>query len=225
MPKRRRNIQAIAGTAHGRARPGFTLIETAMSLVIIGVGVLAVVDAQTAFIQSNRWSSSAATAVYLANEVREMTRHLSRHDPVTQIWLDGTTLRGWGPDTGELLLTDYDDLDDFDGVRFGEGGDFPGPINAFGEPIYQIDLAGNIVVDANNVPITMRGWSQTVFVEKLHPFNTGAAVADDFAEAPSGTFAGRTVRDYPLRVTVVVEYQPDASAPVEEITRVSWVVP
>ena len=139
--------------------------------------------------------------------------------------MDGTTLRGWGPDGGEILLTDYDDLDDFDGVRFGVGGDFPGPINAFGEPIYQIDMNGAVVLDSNNVPVTMQGWSQVVFVEKLHPFNTSTAVADDFSEAATADFAGRTVDRYPLRVTVVVEYQENSTAPVDEITRVSWVVP
>ena len=45
---------------------GFTLIETAMATVIIGVGVLALVEAQTAFLKSNTWTSQAATATYLA---------------------------------------------------------------------------------------------------------------------------------------------------------------
>ena len=52
---------------------GFTLIETALAVVIIGVGVIAMVDAQRAFMQSNAWSNHAATATYLANEIREMT--------------------------------------------------------------------------------------------------------------------------------------------------------
>ena len=45
----------------GSAR-GFTLIETALTTVIIGVGVVAIVEAQQAFMRSNGWSSEAATA-------------------------------------------------------------------------------------------------------------------------------------------------------------------
>ena len=51
-------------------RRAFTLIETSLALVIIAVGVLALIEAQTAFIKTNDWSSHAATANYLANEVR-----------------------------------------------------------------------------------------------------------------------------------------------------------
>ena len=58
---------------------GFTLLETMLALVIIGVGVLAFVDAQTSFIRSNNWSSQAATGMLLANEIRELTRTLPRH--------------------------------------------------------------------------------------------------------------------------------------------------
>ena len=63
-------------------RRGFTLIETALATVIIGVGVLALVDSQAAFLASNAWSTQTATANYLANEIREMTRRLPKHDPV-----------------------------------------------------------------------------------------------------------------------------------------------
>ena len=65
--------------SRGRAGTGgFTLIETSMATVIIGVGVLAMVDAQSAFIVSNQWSSHAASATFLANEIRELTRNLPR---------------------------------------------------------------------------------------------------------------------------------------------------
>ena len=83
-----RLLNSVVGSAtrpatHAR---GFTLLETSMAMVIIGVGVLAFVDAQKAFITNNNWSSHAATGAYLANEVRELARRLPRHDPVTGLY-------------------------------------------------------------------------------------------------------------------------------------------
>lgn len=210
-----------------RARAGaFTLIETAMALIIIGVGVIAMVDAQQSFIQSNAWSSQAATATFLANEVRELTRHLNRHDPVTGLELDGAGgVNGWGPETGELGASDYDDLDDFDGVQFGDSGDLPGPINAFGEVIDELNLDGTAMLDGNGDPVPMRGWSQTVFVEKVDPFNPGTTRAEDWTDPPNGSFEGRDVDDFPLRVTVIVSYRTQGAASADEVTRVSWIVP
>ena len=70
---------------------GFTLIETALATVIVGVGVLAMVSAQMAFHQKNAWSTHASIATHLGNEIREMTWNLPRHDPVT-----GDAF--WGPE-------------------------------------------------------------------------------------------------------------------------------
>lgn len=67
-----------------RARPdGFTLLETALAIIIVGSGVLAILYAQMAFHRQNDWSTHTSTATFLANEIREMTVRLSPHDPVT----------------------------------------------------------------------------------------------------------------------------------------------
>src|SRR5438105_7251029 len=104
--------------SRSRAPAGFTLLETMMALVIIGVGVLAFVDAQASFTKSNNWSSQAATGMLLANEVREFSRRLPRHDPVTGLILTGNgasvVVQGWGRDAGEVTVDDIDDLDDLD---------------------------------------------------------------------------------------------------------------
>ncbi|MBX3363287.1 MAG: hypothetical protein KF866_00860 [Phycisphaeraceae bacterium] len=213
--------------ARARKRSAFTLIETAMAVIIIGVGIVAMVDAQRAFMVSNAWSSQAATASFLANEIREYTRRLPRHDLVTGLSLNGSTLVGWGPEPGETTYLDYDDIDDFDGVVFGsEGGDFPGPINAFGEVIAAVDLAGNPRTnDDTGEVIPMAGWSQEVLVEKVHPFNLSQVVSPNATEPPSGTFAGRGVGDYPLRVTVIVRYRAPNEVEANEVTRMTWIVP
>src|SRR5262245_48150477 len=143
-----------SGRATVRSPRAFTLLETMMALVIIGVGVLAFVDAQASFTRSNNWSSQAATGYLLANEVREFTRHLKRHDPVTGLVLvtsgGSQVLQGWGRENNELTIDDLDDLDDLDGVTFGLGGTYAGPIDAFGHVIPQIGPDGAILMNGNN---------------------------------------------------------------------------
>lgn len=213
---------------------GFTLIEAALAVIIIGVGVLAMVDAQTAFIRSNLWSSHAASATFLANEIREYTRHLPKHDPVASLTISGGspgpgTLYGWGPDAGEVALDDFDDIDDFDGITFADigtpgldDGDLPGPVDAFGSVIPEISVDGVAMVTGSNVDQAMTGWSQTVIVEKLDPFDTSTVVPDWEDRSASG---GPAVNEFPLRVTVEVRYQGTNDIEAELITSVSWIVP
>lgn len=70
-------------TRHGRDIRGFTLIEAALATVIVGVGVLAIVEAQQSFHRKNLWAVQSGVATRLGNEIREMTLNLPRHDPVT----------------------------------------------------------------------------------------------------------------------------------------------
>ena len=127
---------------------GFTLIETALATIIVGVGVLSMVAAQQAFHKQNMWSSNASIATRLGNEIREMTLNLPRNDPVT-----GGAF--WGPEDNETWVGAFDDLDDFDGD--GEGLIFSaalgnGPINARREIIPN-----------------MTGWAQIVTVHNVDP--------------------------------------------------------
>lgn len=137
-----------------RIRRGFTLIEAALASIIVGVGVLALVAAQQAFHQKNMWSTHASTGTWLANELREMTLNLPRHDPVTGAGV-------WGPEENELSIDDFDDLDDFDGSA--------------GEGIIFSDALGNGPINARRAIIAnMDGWSQTVRVYNVEPDNITA---------------------------------------------------
>lgn len=226
----RRPTKPTRSTRH-TAPGGFTLIEASLATVIIGVGVLAMVDAQSSFIVANQWSSHAASATFLANEIREMTRNLPKHDPVVGLFLesDGNgaqTLRGWGPDTGESTLSDFDDIDDFDGIVFTwlatddlDNGDLPGPVNAFREVIPGITIEGQETEES------MIGWSQTVIVRKVHPFDFSEELDANFSEPASGSFPGRRVDQYPLRVTVQVHYQSLSAIEPTLVTEVTWIVP
>jgi len=92
IPRRRR----------GHAR-GFTLIETAMAMVIIGVAVGAMLQLIAAGTQVNVAGSEMATAINLTKNVREFSRTLTYKDAT------GATTR---PST-IALSTDIWDMDGF----------------------------------------------------------------------------------------------------------------
>lgn len=122
---------------------GFTLIEAALTTVIVGTGVLAIVAAQQAYHQKNDWAQRTGTAMLLANEVRELTLPMPMSDPIT-----GNNFIG--PEPGEATVNDYDDLDDFAGIPVGT--DYPG--TTFDPPI---DAMRRQIPD-------MAGWSQKIEV-------------------------------------------------------------
>ncbi len=217
MSARRRTSR----TSH--APGGFTLIETALTLVILGVGVLAMVEAQAAFIQSNLWSSHAASGNFLAQEIRELTRTLPKHDPVRGLNVDDGYI--FGPEDGEVVVDDIDDLDDLDGMRFGFGGAMPGPINALGDIIPEIDLDGSIEVDEAGDPVPMIGWAQEIIVEKVEPFDTSYTRADEYErEFEEDGLPPLARQSFPLRVTVIVTFTTAIGGEIE-MARVSWIVP
>ena len=234
IPPRFRRIRLAS---RRRSRKGFTLIETALATVIIGVGVLALVESQQAFIKSNGWSTHAATATYLANEIRELTRRMPRHDPVTGLFSQtvqgSATLNGWGPESSETSIADFDDIDDFDGLTLtytGTSGitdhDLLGPIDAFGQVIPQINNDGTVALDGEGNPLPLQGWSQSIRVQKVDPTNYSTVVANDAVIAPDGSgFNGVAVDAFPLRVTVTVSYRGVYDTEDQPVAVVSWIVP
>lgn len=239
-PKRRTR----RGVPGHLGRRGFTLLETALSTIIIGVGVLAVIEAQRAFLEKNLWSTNASTATFLANEIRERTRLFPRHDRFAGgLYFtnpgDPTSLRGWGPETGEGSPADFNDLDDFDGAVFGTAPNLPegftlrarytGPIDAVGDVIPETLWDGTTQIidgdeDEEATIAPLRGWTQCVQVRKVNPADVTAAVANSAQVTVNGNVV-RRVEQYPLRVTVIVMYQQQGDATATEVARVSWVAP
>lgn len=170
---------------------GFTLLETALAIVIVGTGVLAIMYAQQAFHQQNSWSGKLATGMYLAGEIREMTLYMPKYDPITQN-------HTWGPESDELYLEDYDDLDDFDGLA-GSGVVFSadngsGPINSMREVIPGLP-----------------GWAQRVTVYNVDPMNISAP-GNEALDGTTNT----------IRVEVSVTYQSPSDSNPMEICTMSW---
>lgn len=208
---------------------GFTLLETMMALVVVGVGILAFVDAQGSFARSNAWSSHSATGMLLANEIREMCRKLPRHDPSSGITLvtsgGAPSAIGWGRESGETTVQQIDDIDDLNGMSFGFSGIYAGPIDAVRDIIPETDPNGNPVVDRAGNPVTLRNWRQRVVVEKVDPYNLNTVRAPAYTQAATSQWPAIAVDQFPLRVTVIVEYQDPITARIDEVTRLVWVVP
>ena len=173
---------------------GFTLIEAALTTVIIGVGVLAILSAQQAYHMKNDWAQRTGTAMLLANELRELTLTMPMNDPFTGI-------ANLGPEADEANVNAFDDLDDFAGVvgiaGFGPGTTFNPPINALRQPI-----------------LNMNGWSQQIVVVNALPNNIGL-VGPNTAQ-PLGT-------TNLMRITVTINYQEPNQALPSPITVLSWV--
>ncbi|MEM1445269.1 MAG: hypothetical protein AAGF84_04385 [Planctomycetota bacterium] len=176
-------------------RSGFTLIEAALTTVIVGTGVLALVGAQQAYTVKNDYAVRANLGQMLANEIRELTANKPHHDPIT-----GNAFLG--PEPGELAIEDYDDLDDFAGTvtsGLGTGLVFNPPINAAGITLDDLDR-----------------WTQEVRV-----YN----VWEDYLSQPDTTAAliplGTT--DV-MRVTVTMLYRENDGTDTP-ITTMTWAVP
>ncbi|MFT3685998.1 MAG: prepilin-type N-terminal cleavage/methylation domain-containing protein [Phycisphaerales bacterium] len=204
-----------------RAARAFTLLECALAMVILAVGVLALIEAQGYFFTANQFSSRSATGAYLANEIRERMRLLPKHDPVTGLYKNSGVLVGWGVETGETPA-DYDDVDDFDGATFGDGGAFPGPIDSVGRVITQTDING-VVETSGGANVSLRGWRQQVIVDKVEPTNYAQVRAHDYDN--TGSTPILQVNQYALRVTVVVTYLAPGQSQRAEMARLVWIVP
>jgi type II secretory pathway pseudopilin PulG len=93
-----------------RLRRGFTLIEAALTTLIVGTGILSMMMLFANCTQQNATATQMTTAMLLASHIQEAMAALPFNDPVF-----GSS--NFGPEPGETLQT-YNDVDDFDGSRF-----------------------------------------------------------------------------------------------------------
>jgi type II secretory pathway pseudopilin PulG len=139
------------------SRRGFWLVESAVAIAVIGIGVVAVVGSQQAWHIQAVESEKLATGMRLATEIREMSLLLPANDPIT-----GTAV--WGPELNELSPIDIDDLDDFDdGIFASANGTGP------------LDATGTVILGMSN-------WEQQTSVQCVDPFNVTSVVPDGSSE-------------------------------------------
>jgi len=130
-----------------RYENGFTLIEVLIAIILVGLAIVSLVAANISFTKANGAGADLSTAEFLLEQIRELTTLLPVIDPQT-----GTTT--FGPETGESL-SNYDDVDDFDGASFSP------PINAQRQSL-----------------TNFTAFRQQVTVENVSSANFGQVVAD-----------------------------------------------
>ena len=106
----------------GRQR-GFTLLETALTIVIVGTGIMSMLRLFAACTSQNSSAAKMTTAMLLVSHIQELTSNLPFDDPFT-----GSS--HFGPEAGETLAT-FNDVDDFDGSSFTP------PIDSTRQPILE----------------------------------------------------------------------------------------
>ncbi|MDP6693223.1 MAG: hypothetical protein QF444_02765 [Phycisphaerales bacterium] len=131
---------------------GFWIMESALAVAVIGIGVVAVVGSQQAWHMQGVVSDRHATGMRLATEIRELSLLLPANDPVTGV----TT---WGVESSEVMPLDLDDLDDMDEIIFSD------PIDAT-----KTTITG------------LAGWSQQITVQCVNPFDVLEIVDDGASE-------------------------------------------
>ncbi len=189
------------GKPHGRAARAFTLIETTLTTIIVGVAITALIQLVLVNSQQNRWTQRVTTGSLLAENIREMMAGVAFNDPS-----NGTL--SFGPESGETLAT-YNDVDDFDGwdstVR---------PDISAGQPVGVVDAARRVITQTvggvTQVPAEWKQWRQQIAVDPIDPNNLGV------------TFPKPDTTRVCVRITVTVSYLPPGSATWEQVVQLRW---
>ena len=134
------------------ARGGFTLIEAAMVMVVIGVGVMAMLQLLAAGSVQNDDAARITTAMTLASNIREMSMGLAYFDPDQP----ANPPHAWASKEADVSL--YDNITDLDGdVDTWDKPEHPDGWQKFSPP-----------VDGTKKPVTgYANWAQYVKVESF----------------------------------------------------------
>jgi prepilin-type N-terminal cleavage/methylation domain-containing protein len=161
-----------------RAR-GFTLIETAIAMVIIGVAIVASIRLFASCSQQNSISTRMTNAMLLAGNIREAMTGLPFNDPTSRQAV-------FGSEPGETLAT-YNDVDDFNGAPNSVSQSFNPPIDSL----------------RAQIP-AMKQFTQVVSVMPIWPYKLSGNTNEAAPEIPRTTYTG-AVR---VRVRVLYRTNP-----------------
>jgi hypothetical protein len=138
------------------ARPGagFTLIDTALATIIVGLGVVSLCDLMAKGTVSNINAAQLTTGANLARNIREMSLELAFQDP--------NTPSQWGLDSGETAgnPSSWNDINDLDALTISP------PIDS-----------------QRNTISTLSGWSQSIVVHSVDQNHLSSDVPDGSSPA------------------------------------------
>jgi type II secretory pathway pseudopilin PulG len=195
-------LRKTGGQRIGRRRRGFTLMETTLTTIIVGLAITALVKLVLTNTQQNRYTQRLTTGCLLADNCREMMSGILFNDPA-----NGTLT--FGPETGETLAT-YNDVDDFDGfdstVR---------PDISAGEPVGPVDAARRVITETvggvTQVPVEWRNWRQQIAVDPVDPMNLNTV------------YPKPNTSRVCIRITVTISYMPPGTGSWEQVTQLRWI--
>jgi Tfp pilus assembly protein PilV len=184
-----------------RTRRAFSLIETTLTTIIVGLAITALVKLVLTNTQQNAYTQRLTTASLLAENCREMLSGLPFNNPS-----NGTLT--FGPETAETLAT-YNDVDDFDGFDSTNRPDI-----ASGQPVGPVDAARRVITQTVNgvteVPPEWRNWRQQIAVDPVDPNNLATVY-------PKPNTARACIR-----ITVTISYKSPGSTAWNTITQLRW---
>jgi prepilin-type N-terminal cleavage/methylation domain-containing protein len=155
-----------------RGRRGFTLIEAAIVTVIIGVGVVSMLQLLAAGTVSNSEGTELTTAINLANNVREFSLGLAYYDPDTDMTVNPPKYE-WN--TKEANVKAYDNIMDLDGPT-DTGNQADDPASGYQKFSPPLDVRRDTIN-------TYSGWEQWVKVETVSPNAVTSVLPHDAASA------------------------------------------
>lgn len=128
---------ALFAQTHGTrtgTRRGFTLLEAALTTIIIGLGVVSMMELMGACTRGNAAGAQMTTALMLASHVQEMMASAAFKDPNF-----GSDY--FGPEPGENLAS-FNDIDDFDQQMFNP------PLDSSRQPLSQLGQYSQVLTVA-----------------------------------------------------------------------------
>ena len=194
-------ISIIRRPATRKRRRAFTLIETTLTTIIVGLAITALVKLVLSTTQQNRYTQRMTTGSLLADNCREMMAGLPFSDPS-----NGT--QTFGPETGEKLAT-FNDVDDFDGFDSTVRSDI-----AAGQPVGPVDAARRVITETvggvTQVPAEWKNWRQQIAVDPVDSNNLNT------------TYPKPNTARVCIRISVTISYLPPGSSTWEQVVQLRW---
>jgi type II secretory pathway pseudopilin PulG len=184
-----------------RRQGAFSLLETTLTIIIVGLAITALVKLVMTNTQQNQYTQRLTIGSLLAENCREMLAGLPFSDPS-----NGTLT--FGPETAETLAT-FNDVDDFDGFDSTLRPDI-----LAGQPMGPVDAARRVITETvagvTQVPAEWRNWRQQIAVDPIDANNLNTVYPKP-----------NTARVC-IRITVTISYKPGGTGPWQSVTQLRW---